>query len=66
MAIFVAIAADLRPFGRAGRLDGGGMNPRLDPLDQIELPGAALDLPGPEPDEDDEDQQRAEAKQNKT
>jgi len=61
MPVFVRRCVDLRPGGHARRVDGRRVHALRHALDEIELPGAAFDLPGAQCDEAGEQQQRHDA-----
>ena len=47
-AVFVVLGVDRRPFRRPRRRNRRGVDALLDAIDQVELPGPALDLPDAE------------------
>ena len=60
--VLVAAGRDVRPPVRTRRRDGRRVSPRLDARQQLELPGAPLDLPSGEREERGDDQQRRDVK----
>src|ERR1700744_4039356 len=66
MPVFVMVAVHSRPCARPGCCCGRCGDPPIDAVDQIELPGATLDLPYAEPDQQYLAQHNRQGEQNRS